>query len=355
MSQQLESFSHTPFRGLIRAQALREAPGGLRLTEHESFGEDFVWVLKLARAGDLINVPEALYFKRRHAKSTSRAWFEEWPQTKRRSALITLCVGLLDAVLPAAETNLQRFQLLYAVLERLALRQWFYPTNRLSPAERRDLVVDFIAELRASGEIQVAPFLGIDWSLLTTLSLRRFGLAETETEDAGATPQTTSAIEDANRCLEAKLHYRLGDEIDFSRMDSQRYLQGAWGDPEDWGVWTHGQFVDLVFWPERPPANQLTLQIHLRPFLQNVSRQTFSVSANGAELGLFTFSVNDSDADRPRLCVLTIPVTPGGLPWLPLRISFKLLDLPSAESLGLPPGAPILGMGFLSTRIIRAE
>src|SRR2546423_866093 len=68
--QQLESFSHIPFYGLVRARALREARGGLRLTEHESFGEDFVWVLKLARAGDLINVPEALYFKRGHAMST---------------------------------------------------------------------------------------------------------------------------------------------------------------------------------------------------------------------------------------------------------------------------------------------
>ena len=138
-------------------------------------------------------------------------------------------------------------------------------------------------------------------------------------------------------------------------MDSQRYLQGAWGDPEEWGVWTHGQFVDLVLWPENPAANQLSLQVHLRPFLQNVSRQRLSVSANGAELGFFSFSRNDSNADRPRLCELRIPIAAGELPWLPLRISFTLLDLPSAESLGLPPGAPILGMGFLSARITRAE
>src|SRR2546423_4158175 len=116
--------------------------------------------------------------------STSRAWFEQWPQSKRRDALIILCVGLMDAVLPAAQSNLQRFQLLYAVLERLALHQWFYQTKALSPNVRRDLVVDFITELRSSAEIDVAQSFQINWDLLTTLSLRRFGLPESDIDHA---------------------------------------------------------------------------------------------------------------------------------------------------------------------------
>ena len=353
---QLDAFSHTPFRGLIRADALREAPGGLRLTEYESFGEDFVWVLKLARAGDLINFPEALYLKRRHAKSTSRAWFEEWPQSRKRGALITLCVGLLDAVLPAAQSNLQRFQLLYAVLERLALHQWFYPTNRLSPEERRDLVIDFITELRSSAEHDVAQALEIDWPLLTNLSLRRFGLAEIGTEHAGTTSPATRAIEEANRCLMAKFGYRLGDDIDFSRADqSRRYMQGAWGDPEPWGVWTHGPFVDLLLWPEDLTAKELSLQICVKPFLQNVSRQSVAVSVNGVDLGFWPFSANDSKADRPRWCEVSIPVVLGFFAAQPLRISFALLDLPVPGSLGLPEDSPVLGLGFLSARLSSAE
>ena len=174
-------------------------------------------MLKLARAGDLINVPEPLYFKRRHAKSTSRAWFSDWPQSRKRRALIVFCVGLLDAVLPAAQSNLQRVQLLYAVLERLALHQWFYPIKLLSPNKRRDLVVDFINELRSSAEIDVAQALEIDWALLSDLSLRRFGLADAG--NASTTAQATRAIEDANRCVMAKLSYRLSDDIDFSRAD----------------------------------------------------------------------------------------------------------------------------------------
>jgi glycosyltransferase involved in cell wall biosynthesis len=348
--KQLESFSHTPLYGLVRARGLREAAGGLRLTENESFGEDFVWVLKLARAGDLINVPEKLYFKRGHAASISRAWFENWPQAKRRRALITLCVGLLDAVLPAAQSNLQRFHLLYAVLERLALHQWFYHTKALSANERRDLVVDFITELRASAEIDVAQSFEINWDLLTTLSLRRFGLPEGAIQQA--TSQATRAIDDANQCLIARLGYRLGDDIDFSQPDSRRYMQGAWGDPEPWGVWTHGSFFELVLWLEQPTTRRLLMQVYLKPFLENVSRQRLAVSVNGAGLGFFPFRMADTKADRPRWCEVSIPFDPGTSPSYPLRISFELLDLPSPDSLGLPVGAPILGIGFLSARVV---
>jgi GT2 family glycosyltransferase len=354
--KQLEAFSHTPFRGLIRAQALREARSGLRLTEHESFGEDFVWVLKLSRAGDLINIPDALYFKRRHNKSTSRAWFEEWPQSKKRSALITLCVGLLDAVLPAAQSHSQRFQLLYAVLERLALHQWFYSTKGLSPAERRDLVIDFVAELRSTAEIDLAQAFEVDWNLLTALSLRRFGLLEAETALSSTTPQALRAIQDANRCLITKLHYRLGDHIDFSRAgQSRRYMQAAWGESEPWGVWTHGPFVEIVLWPDGPLATDLNMRVCLKAFLQNVSRQRVAVSVNGVDLRLLSFSANDIDAGLPRWCEISIPGAAIAISSGPLRISFALLDLPTTESLGLPADAPILGLGFISACLVRSE
>jgi GT2 family glycosyltransferase len=362
--KQLEAFSHTPFRGLIRAKALREAPGGLRLTEHESFGEDFVWVLKLTRAGDLINVPKALYFKRRHAESTSRAWFETWPLSKRRDALIKVCVGLIDAVLPAAQTNAQRFQLLYAVLERLALHQWFYPTKRLSPDERRHLVTDFMTELRAYGETDVAQTFQMDWDLLTNLSLRRFGLREIETaivrpattyeeEVDGGSEHVARAIEDARHCLMAKLSYRLGDSIDFSGPDSRRYMHGDWGDPEPWGVWTHGKFADLLLWPEAAMGQRLTLHFCLKPFFENVGRQRLTVSIDGVDVGVFLFDIRGINADRPRWCEISF--SPDTLASRPLRVSFALPDLPAPASLGLPADAPVLGMGFIQARIAVSE
>ena len=288
--------------------------------------------------------------------STSRAWFEQWPQSKRRRALIILCVGLMDAVLPAAQSNLQRFQLLYAVLERLALHQWFYQTKALSPNERRDLVVDFITELRSSAEIDIAQAFEIDWNLLTMLSLRRFGLPEIDAGEASATPQAARSIADANRCLMAKLCYRVDEKIDFSRADqSRRYMVGAWGESEPWGVWTHGPFVDLLIWPEDLTAKRLSLEVCLKPFLQNVSRQRVAVSVNGVDLGFLPFSTDDAKADRPRWCEVPIPVTPGAFASRPLRISFALLDLPSTASLRLSADAPILGLGFLSARVTRAE
>lgn len=348
--QQLETFSHTPVLGLIRTQALRAARDGLRLTKYESFGEDFVWVLKLARAGDLINVPELLYFKRRHAQSTSGPWFDKWSQPKRRDALITFCVGLLDAVLPGAQTNVQRFQLLYMVLERLALHQWFYLTKRLSHDERRDLVTDFIAELRTSAETDIAQAFEIDWSLLTSLSLRRFGL-EIATKQSVESAEGERAIEVANRCLEKKLRYRLGVDIDFSDPKSRKHLQGDWGGTEPWGVWTHGPVADLLLWPEEMTGTRLFMLIRLKPFLDNVSRQRLDIYFNDVHVAFFQFNLSDIEADRPRLLDFSLPSIAGEVATRPLRISFTLPGLATPQSFGLSEDAPVLGMGFLSARI----
>jgi glycosyltransferase involved in cell wall biosynthesis len=345
--KQLEAFSHVPFRGLIRSQALRTAKDGIRLTEHESFGEDFVWVLKLARVGDLINVPRPLYFKRRHGKSTSRAWFEDWPDDKRRSALIALCVGLLEAVLPSARTNAQRFLLLYAVLERLALRQWFYAVNRLSPVERAELICDFVSALRDSGTSDAASVFGADWNLLTALSLRRFALPEWRALPAAPSAGAAGVAEDANHCLREKLGYELNTDIDFTRPESsRRYMQGLWGETTPDGVWTHGPLAELVLWPDLPAAVGRTLRMHVQPFLQNVERLSVTVLVDGTDQGFLLFRSSEAQG-----CQIPIPAGLGDSGSRPLRITFWFRNLPSASSLGLAEDAPVLGLRFISASI----
>jgi len=98
------------------------------------------------------------------------------------------------------------------------------------------------------------------------------------------------------------------------------------------------------------------MQVRLKPFLQNVSRQRLTVSVNGVDFGFFLFNADDTKADQPRWCEMSISIAgSSALASRPLRISFALPDLPSAESLGLTAHAPILGMGFLSARITGGE
>jgi GT2 family glycosyltransferase len=61
----LEILPFHAFRGLIRRRA-RSNAGLLRVNEYDSCMEDVVWLLKIARSGDMIRVPKTLYFKRWH-------------------------------------------------------------------------------------------------------------------------------------------------------------------------------------------------------------------------------------------------------------------------------------------------
>ena len=61
-----------PLRGLVPTDVLTQV-GPFRGVHDSNTFSDFLWVLRLAAAGDLIRVPEVLYFKRDHAESFSKA------------------------------------------------------------------------------------------------------------------------------------------------------------------------------------------------------------------------------------------------------------------------------------------
>ncbi len=106
---------YSEIMGLIRAAALRGA-GQLRLNEFDSRLEDFVWAAKLAREGELHNVPGTLYYKRSHNANTHS--FRPCPPEWSRGIWIEYGIGLLEAGLPLV-SGPGRVDLLMSVLERL--------------------------------------------------------------------------------------------------------------------------------------------------------------------------------------------------------------------------------------------
>jgi GT2 family glycosyltransferase len=170
---QLETLYFGPFRGLVRQEAVR-ATGLLRLNGFESFMEDVVWTVKLARHAEMRHVPKALLHKRWHPANASRRW-GTWGEEKKRDAWITFCAGLLGAALPAADSADDRFRVLFKVLDRLARQQWYYVSENLPDAERRQLALDFFAYAERQAVIDPA-LLAADWLDLTRRGLRYLAL-----------------------------------------------------------------------------------------------------------------------------------------------------------------------------------
>jgi GT2 family glycosyltransferase len=350
----LEAFNHVPLYGLIRENVLRQA-GQLRITENDSFGEDFPWMLKMARAGAMRRVPRVMYFKRQHPKSISREWFERWPQERRRAALIGLCAGLLEAALPVGRSERERFRLLFAVLELLASRQWFHETNRLTSAERRRLVIDFIAELWRCNRAFRADQFAVSREALLELSLRCFGLQDKlgSSRFAGLMKKHR-ALEVGVGLLKEKLSYRIGDEIDFSTWgESRRFMQGAWGEALEWGVWTHDRTAELTLWPQAHSSGQLVMRAYVMPFLaENQNTKRLVVSVNDIEIGLLYFALRTGQADKAGWIEVPLPADFASSTLTdPVRITFAIDGLPSRSCLELPNHAPLLGIGFHRLRI----
>lgn len=110
-------YDGTAFHGLVRRWAV-EASGGLRGNAMEQFAADVSWLARIARAGDCLRLPQALYHKRRHAPSASMQW-GRWSQDTMAEAWVCHCRELLQDVLDAGAAPAARALLVRAVLRRV--------------------------------------------------------------------------------------------------------------------------------------------------------------------------------------------------------------------------------------------
>ena len=97
-----EHHAAVAFRGLTRIEALRLA-GGVPANEVGGYACDTAWMAAIARWGDLVRVPEALYRKRHHRRSEHVGW-ARWPLERRLRAWVVHCAAMLEQALslPAA-------------------------------------------------------------------------------------------------------------------------------------------------------------------------------------------------------------------------------------------------------------
>jgi GT2 family glycosyltransferase len=186
---QVEKGHFAPFRGLVRKDALHAA-GSVRLTSYDSRLEDLVWVAKLARYGDLIRVPDTLYFKRVH-RSNAHSSGKSLPDEYRRSVWIEYGLGMIEAALPLVNSVPEQLRLFETVLERILVprdgRWVFFDPVRDGSANAVSFANDFLdAVLRRFG--------AEPWSHAARLPDPRAALALVSAHAARVDPASADAV-----------------------------------------------------------------------------------------------------------------------------------------------------------------
>jgi len=110
-------FGAVAYRGLNRTSALKAVPP-ISGNKFGDFACDTVWMARLARAGDLIRVPQAIYHKR-YLPSSAHAEWASWHKWRKSAAWIQHCLDMLVEALPVATDKEERQLLIDAARGRL--------------------------------------------------------------------------------------------------------------------------------------------------------------------------------------------------------------------------------------------
>jgi len=319
-----EAPHYLPFRGLVRASALREA-GPLRLTPFDSALEGMVQVARLARAGELLRVPGPIYLKRGHRAALHGEHLARPPVWWRGVSLL-FAAGLLAAAWPAAFGN-DRPRLARRLLPRFLRaapgRVLHYDPAREAQADVPRFACEALrAAAAACGEASGAALLG-PWPL-----------------DADDPDQALLAEALRREAWRAALRARLaaGGGATVTSVEGDALLSFGWSLPEPWGVWSDG--------PEAPldlplPAGRWHLALGVRAFPPEGAPRV-AAAQDGAPLAEARLAPED------RLC-LTVEAGAEGA-----RVALALPDACSPASLGLGGDARALSLGLLSLSVSRA-
>ena len=219
---QIETLHWLPLRALVTVDALRRV-GLIRGLEGTIVFSDYLWVLRLAVAGDLIRVPEVLYFKHAHEASASRNPSGDFHRTERE-AWQMLGLEIFAEVAPRFEER-DWPKLADVICDRLVTPSpgtWaHYDVAAVSPSEPARFAMDFYRALEARFDVR---------------SPMSDGPASTAADDAHAERRTL--MERARRGGPLT--------IDCSAAGwSAALLVDGWSVPEDWGTWSDGHRARL--------------------------------------------------------------------------------------------------------------
>jgi glycosyltransferase involved in cell wall biosynthesis len=120
-----------PLRGLIRRDAIREA-GLVRTDEFRAAWQVFGWLARLLRWGNFRRVPQPLYYRLDHARSYTRAHWDE----AHKASWTTLFTGLLDAAMGLCRTPDERLFFQQAILDRMIAFPPLWGTHEYKSTEQ---------------------------------------------------------------------------------------------------------------------------------------------------------------------------------------------------------------------------
>jgi GT2 family glycosyltransferase len=224
-----EHFPAFAFRGLTRANALREA-GPIPTNDFDNFGVDVCWLTGVARAGELIHVPRQLYRKRYHPNNTESKWWA-WPKEMRLKVWPVHCVNMLEQAM-RIPASVQEMRLLWlAAVERLTSAQaaaHFLPLVELTEEDRETLFDRFLERTLASRTVNIPLLLEAEWEKIcdwarglywrlgrAPFEIKKFGPNPVHAgEGFNVQPNGSSAIwVRLSRSAEPGVSLRLGDTI----------------------------------------------------------------------------------------------------------------------------------------------
>jgi hypothetical protein len=145
-----EHFAAVAYRGLTRGSVLRALPL-IPGNDIENFGADTVWMARLARAGELLRVPQPRYRKRFHAENTHTGW-GRWDRQKRMLAWSQHCIDMYKEAAAVCDGASQLEQVEAAARARLLHIRRFGAfgslVGDLTPQERQEMAPAFEAAKR---------------------------------------------------------------------------------------------------------------------------------------------------------------------------------------------------------------
>jgi glycosyltransferase involved in cell wall biosynthesis len=236
---QTEMLHWIPLRAVIPVWALRMV-GHVRGLDDSIAFSDFLYVLRLAAAGDLIRVPEVLYYKRDHKASTSKNPSSDF-HLSEREAWLRLGLEIFTEVAPHFEvSDLPRLAMV--ICDRLVTARpdrWLhYDAAAVSASEPLRLAADFYRALEA--RTGVRPLIAADGAGPITVPASVDGWAHPH-----ALGHAARGVLDRGALL-AMARQRDALTLDCSAAGVPGLVLGdGWSRPEAWGTWTDGHRARL--------------------------------------------------------------------------------------------------------------
>ena len=181
MTMLQEHFPAFAFRGLTRAEALRQA-GPVLENAVTNFGVDISWLTAIARYGELHRVAEPLYRKRYHDRNTESQWWSLSKADQIRS-WAHHCVDMLKVALQVPGSPEQSRLLWSGAVARLTAPEaarHFMDVAKLTAADRLDLLRQFMDLAERSMPAEIPLRLDTGWTELRSMTSASFWMPHPE-------------------------------------------------------------------------------------------------------------------------------------------------------------------------------